>query len=102
MTAPLALVVEFTLREGARAAFLPLVRENAAQSVAREAGCLRFDVLEPEGSPADVLLYEIYTDRAAFDAHLASEHFRQFDAVTRDLVAAKAVRLCALSENAKP
>ena len=27
-----------------------------------------------------VFLYEIYDDRAAFDAHLASPHFRAFDA----------------------
>ena len=42
------------------------------------------------GQP-DVLLYEIYTDRAAFDAHLASPHFLAFDTATRDIVTKKTV-----------
>jgi quinol monooxygenase YgiN len=39
-----------------------------------------------------VFLYERYADRAAFDAHLASTHFRAFDAAVRGMVAAKSMR----------
>ncbi len=102
MTGQLALIVEFTLRDGAGPVFRELVRENAARSLAREAGCLRFDVLRPEGTSEDVLLYEIYADQAAVDAHLASDHFRAFDAETRGLVAAKTVQVCALLEPDEP
>ncbi len=31
--------------------------------------------------PGEVALYEIYADRAAFDAHLATRHFLEFDEV---------------------
>ena len=41
--------------------------------------------------PTHVFLYEIYRDRAAFDLHLASDHFRQFDQRSRDLVVSKTV-----------
>jgi len=97
--------VEFELEPGARERFLDLVKENAAASVRDERGCLRFDVLTPrsEGqSGADVLLYEIYTDRAAFDAHRTAPHFLAFDAATRRLVRRKKVTEFDIAENRKP
>ncbi|MGI9463684.1 MAG: putative quinol monooxygenase, partial [Aestuariivirgaceae bacterium] len=42
--------------------------------------CRRFDVCTDPDRPERVFLYEIYDDRAAFDAHLASDHFKAFDA----------------------
>ena len=96
-----AILVAFDLQHGAAAAFLPLVAANAARSVSCEPGCLRFDVLTPAGETDRILLYEIYADPPAFDAHLASEHYRSFDAATRHLVARKTVTRLALQEHAK-
>jgi quinol monooxygenase YgiN len=42
---------------------------------------------------ASVFLYEVYDDRAAFDAHLATAHFKRFDAAVAPMVASKAVRI---------
>jgi len=85
-----AITVAFDLREGARDAFLDLVRANAAASLARERECFRFDVLVSlAASGPQVMLYEIYRDRAAFTAHLATAHFLEFDAATRDMVMKK-------------
>jgi autoinducer 2-degrading protein len=102
MTADFALVVRFVLVPDTRAGFLALVADNAAQSVREEPGCCRFDVLEVLDRPDEVLLYEIYHDRAAFDLHLASAHYRRFDAATRTLVAQKTVSFGRLTENARP
>ncbi len=33
-----------------------------------------------------MLLYEVYTDRNAFDTHLESSHFRDFSAAVEDWV----------------
>lgn len=85
------ITVEFRLKPGARDAFRPLVDENARASARDEPGCRRFDVLEPAGQPDTIFLYEIYDDRAAFDAHVASGHFRKFHAETESLVAGKIV-----------
>lgn len=93
-------VVRFTLRDGVRDSFLALVRENAAASVAAEPACLRFDVLVSEGSD-EVLLYELYADAAAFDDHLASSHFRVFDAAAAPLVVSKSVQRLWAHEHAK-
>ena len=48
-----------------------------------EPGCRRFDVVEPQGEPDRVLLYEIYDDEAAFDAHAAPRITLAFDARER-------------------
>jgi quinol monooxygenase YgiN len=36
-----------------------------------------------------VLLYEVYTDKTAFDAHLASAHFRDFNDAVQEWVGDK-------------
>lgn len=101
MTAPtFAITVTFDLAAGQRDRFLDLVRKNAATSVEVEPGCHRFDVLVPEEDDR-VVLYEIYADRAAFDAHVATDHFKTFDRETKDLVKAKTVTAFALHEHTK-
>jgi quinol monooxygenase YgiN len=101
--AAFALTVVFELVEGTFPEFYRLVSENAALSVQLEAGCLRFDVLTPLGAqkPSQIFLYEIYRDRAAFDLHLASDHYRSFDARTRDMVSSKTVVTYKVDENSK-
>ena len=89
-----AITVRFALHEAARERFLALIEQNAATSVREEPGCLQFDVLTPLAGPDSksyVLLYEIYTDRAALDAHVKTQHFQAFDVASRDLVARKDV-----------
>jgi (4S)-4-hydroxy-5-phosphonooxypentane-2,3-dione isomerase len=84
-------IVDFRLKPGALAAFRPLIDANARTSAQSEPGCHRFDVVEPEGETDRVLLYEIYTDRAAFEAHMRTSHFLGFDAESAALVAGKTV-----------
>jgi quinol monooxygenase YgiN len=74
------------------AAFAALVRENARRSRDSEPGCRQFDVCLDPARPNAVFLYERYSDRAAFEAHLASAHFREFDTAAQGMIAAKAVR----------
>ena len=91
-----AVFVEFDLKPGKRAVFRDLIDANARASVAEEAGCFRFDVLEPDDKPDTILLYEIYADRAAFQAHLDSAHYRTFAAASADLCAGRTVTRCTL------
>jgi (4S)-4-hydroxy-5-phosphonooxypentane-2,3-dione isomerase len=97
-----AITVAFDLAEGAFPEFFRLVSENAARSVALEPDCLRFDVLTPrDGVGPSILLYEVYADEAAFDLHLASDHYLSFDRSTRDLVRQKTVTSFSVATNAK-
>ena len=85
--------VEFGLVEGAMETFLPLMKEQAKNSLALEPECHYFDVCrDPEGGET-IFLYEIYTDADAFKAHLASDHFKSFDAAVAPMVASKQVRI---------
>jgi quinol monooxygenase YgiN len=84
------------LKAGARADFRRLVDANASSSVRDEPGCRRFDVIEARGERDRVLLYEIYDDEAAFDAHCRSAHYARFDRESRPLVAEKVVIRCDL------
>lgn len=89
-------IVDFRLKPGSHAAFRPLIDENAIASVREEPGCRRFDVVEPEGEPDRILVYEIYDDAAAFDDHCRAPHFLSFDADSAPLVEGKTVRRAAL------
>lgn len=71
--------------------FLPLIRENAKISLSSEPGCRQFDICTDPGTPDLVFLYELYEDRAAFDAHLASTHFESFDSAAQAMIADKTV-----------
>ena len=94
------ILAEFDVPAEQLAEFLFHVRSNAAASVRDEAGCRRFDVLQPETAGEPVALYEIYRDRAAFEAHLRTPHFAAFDAATKALVRGRSVRRFALHEHA--
>ena len=86
-------IVDFRIKPERLAAFMPAMLENARFSRENEPGCRIFDVCVDPKEKTSVFLYEVYDDRAAFDAHLATAHFMRFDAAVADMVAAKTVRL---------
>src|SRR5699024_8816895 len=51
---------------------------NATASRTREPGCRQFDVCE-SADGGEIFLYEIYEDEAAFQAHLATDHYKRFN-----------------------
>jgi (4S)-4-hydroxy-5-phosphonooxypentane-2,3-dione isomerase len=86
------IVVDFKIKPERLAEFMPLMLENARASRETEPGCRVFDVCVDRKQETSVYLYEIYDDRAAFDAHLESAHFKSFDAAVAPMIAAKVVR----------
>jgi len=91
-----AIFVDFRLKPGTRPAFRRLIDTNARLSAQTEPGCRRFDVAEPRDEADRVLLYEIYDDDVAFEAHRKSAHYAQFDAESAPLVIEKSVVRCDL------
>jgi autoinducer 2-degrading protein len=85
------ITVDFQLHPGTLAQFLPLMLDNAEKSRTLEPGCHRFDVLVPASEGDRVFLYEIYQDEAAFQAHLKTGHFSEFDAASRPYVKDKRI-----------
>ena len=83
--------VEFTVRHEKRANFMREMLANAKASLDNEPGCRQFDVCVSDKDPNRVFLYEIYSDRYAFDVHLTSDHFRHFDRTVGEWIVAKEV-----------
>lgn len=92
----LLVAVTFEIVADRAEAFRDRVPRQAADSLG-EPGCRRFDVWCDPGDCMRVFLFEIYDDRAAFDAHLASEHFKAFDAEVGPWVRDKRVEQWSLS-----
>ena len=64
---------------------------NARESVARDPGCLRFDVSQEVDDPARWVLHEVYDAPAAHAAHRQSPHFLAYDAIATQAVIDKVV-----------
>lgn len=94
-------LVEFRLKPGTRDRFIEVAKADAEASVRDEPGCRRFDLLLLEDEPDMVWLYEIYADRAAFDAHLETPHLKRFQEDNQAFVEEVVIRRCMQIEHAK-
>ena len=83
--------VEFELNEGTASDFMPLLNQQADNSVSLEEGCQRFDVMTNSEKQDFVFLHEIYASQDAFKIHLESDHFKTFDAAVGPMVKDKRV-----------
>ena len=52
----------------------------------RTPGCLRYEILQSPANPAQILIFEAYENEAAVQAHRAADHFKAYQAATKDLV----------------
>jgi quinol monooxygenase YgiN len=69
-------------------AFITKAVENAAAS-RKEPGCRQFDVLVDPKDRTRVMLYEVYADDKAFDAHQQTAHFKKYVAEAVPLLASR-------------
>ena len=70
-----SLMVQLEVRPEDRSEFLAAITANAEASVRDEPGCHRFDVTAVEGDGNRFVLYELYDDAEAFEAHKRAPHF---------------------------
>src|SRR5699024_621898 len=86
----LTLLVRFTVQPGMLDEFLTALRANARASLRDEPGCLRFDIHLSLADDHEILLYEIYADREAFEVdHRSAEHYAAFQEVVARCVTAE-------------
>ena len=85
--------VEFKLHPQHAADFQRVVIANARASVADEPGCSQFDVCVAPDDATVVYLYEVYDDRAAFEAHLKTPHYAVFNQEVSPWVASKVIKV---------
>ena len=85
-----AVIVRFAIDVMHVEKFRGLVLFNAEQSLSKEEGCRVFDVCEM--GDGEFWLYELYDDHEAFQLHLRTPHFLQFDAQATTWILEKSVR----------
>jgi quinol monooxygenase YgiN len=74
---PRPMIAVLDAKPGLADAFRDRIVELVRQ-VRREPGCATFTAYEARDTPGRFYLYEIYTDAAAFDTHLKSDHVHAF------------------------
>ena len=65
----LAIIATIEIVPGRMDEYLPLLMAHRARCLKDEPGTLQFEVFRPRDDDAKIMLYELYRDDAAFDAH---------------------------------
>lgn len=99
---PFALVVRFTVRPGAEAEFDNLVAQTAAAIRASEPETLVYACHRVENQPRQRIFYELYRDRAAFEAHERQDHVRRFLSAREPLLESTEVDFLTLADGKTP
>ena len=81
-----ALEVQIRIKPGSVESFMQKLMENATNA-RKEPGCRTFDVLVDPQDRTKVMLYEVYADEKAFEAHQATPHFKKYLAEAVPLLA---------------
>jgi autoinducer 2-degrading protein len=79
--------IEVQVKPGKAAEFIAATLENHRGSLG-EAGVLRFDVLQSSEDPSSFLLYEVYRDESATQAHKETAHYQAWKRAVEPLMAA--------------
>jgi quinol monooxygenase YgiN len=65
----LALVATIKTVPGKRDEYLKHLKTHSQRYLATEPGTLKFEIMVPHDQPDTVMLYEVYTNPEAFEAH---------------------------------
>ena len=82
------LVVNIRIKPESVDSFMKKLTENALEA-RKEPGCRQFDVLVDPKDRTVAMLYEVYDDDKAFDAHQQTPHFKKYLAEAVPLVASR-------------
>ena len=85
--------VEFLIHPEHTDSFKTLVLQQAENSLSKERDCHIFDVCQHHSETNRFYLYEIYSNEDAFQEHLKTDHFKNFDLACKDMLASKTVQV---------
>jgi autoinducer 2-degrading protein len=92
------MLVKLTIKPELVDEFKAAILKNAALSIERDPGCLRFDVLQQADDPTRWVLYEVYDKEQAWVDHRNAAHFLAFMEVgNRAIVTREATKLTGIN-----
>jgi quinol monooxygenase YgiN len=62
------------------------LRDEIEASIRLEPGVLTLYAVSVRGDPAQIRIFEMYADAAAYEAHLQTQHFKKYKTGTRGMV----------------
>jgi quinol monooxygenase YgiN len=66
--------------------YINILKEEAAASVRLEPGVICIYPMFQKENPTQIRLLEIYADKAAYEAHLQTPHFKHYKTTTLNMV----------------
>jgi enoyl-CoA hydratase/carnithine racemase/quinol monooxygenase YgiN len=87
-----ALMIDLTLAADTRDAVLKLIVDNGHASLAYDPGCLVFEVMQDEQDPLRVVIFEVWQNQAALEAHWKTPRFMAYRAARQALGTADFVK----------
>ena len=92
------MLVQLEIKPALLDEFKAAILKNAALSIERDPGCLRFDVLQQADDPTRWVLYEVYDKEQAWVDHRNAAHFLAFMEVgNRAIVTREATKLTGIN-----
>jgi len=82
------LVVNIRIKPDSVESFMKKLGDNAREA-RKEPGCRQFEVLVDPKDRAKIMLYEVYDDEKAFEAHQQTPHFKKYLAEAVPLLASR-------------
>ena len=85
---PFVLVVDISNKPDNVERWMKMALDNA-RAARNEPGCRQFEVLVDPKEKTKVMLFEVYDDEAAFEAHQQTPHFKKYLAEAVPLLASR-------------
>jgi len=74
----LVLAVSLKIKPDCVEKFMAECLKNGKAARETEPGCRQFDIVVDATDPTKAMLYEVYADEAAFEAHQQTPHFKHY------------------------
>jgi autoinducer 2-degrading protein len=84
----IVLVVQLKIKSDSVDRFMQGLQANAREA-RKEPGCRQFDILVDPNDKTKAMLYEVYNDEKAFEAHQQTPHFKKYLAEAVPLLASR-------------
>jgi quinol monooxygenase YgiN len=82
-------IAELKIAPGHLEAYTRAVRKEMEISVRVEPGVLAIYSVAEKADPTSLRFFEIYSDEAAYQSHLASPHFREYFETTQQMITSR-------------
>ena len=93
----IVLVVELEIASGKTERFLARALAHRENVLKNEPGCQRFDILVPREGGDTVLLYEVYADEEAVEAHMTTSYMQEYLSDTGPMITKRKRTFCTLA-----